>query len=161
MVKIDPVEKSVENRFLSTLNKIPESHWKGATFEWHYSLNPLGIYHGLGPHGRYDDKNDIVKLRNTPQLQRRTIVHEIGHRVYNKVLTPAEREKWEKASVNEAPRMRQWGIEYFLPEELFAELYADMFLPKTSLVSLGRLESSTQTVFREIVKSHEQNLSTY
>ena len=102
-----------------TLNKLPPSHAalvKGYKWKFH-SGNTLN---GDNQHVGYIDDNDKEIAVAGPWNYGRefTILHEVGHKVWEHFVTPEMKQQWNKIIANTKNRQNQE------PEELFCHAYA-------------------------------------
>jgi len=150
------VPEKVRSRVLRALERVPENHYRGAKFEWWDSTDPFNRYYGKGPHGRYLKENDTIVLRPLVSLQVRTIVHEVGHRVYNRLLSDLDRVRWKAAALKDKYHtIVPWGPPDWRTEEYFAELYVCKYYPRGALCNISRSDPETRTLFNEFLRQAE------
>ena len=145
------VPEEVRSRVCRVLEKVvPEQHYRGATFEWRESTDPTNRYYGEGPHGIYLREKDTLVFRPLKSLRVRTVVHEVGHRVYG-LLDERDRRRWMEIVLEEPKQAVPWGPKAWMAEEFFAEFYTCFYYPRAALCSISRLSPDPRRLFDEIM----------
>lgn len=123
----------------AVLSKIPSHHIEGLSFYFATGDELIDFSRELWetpPQGIYNREKRAVFLRPLKSIQRRAILHEIGHYVYETKLTEQQRRKWVKATEDKIPaQVPKWWPHAPRAGEYYAELYASLY-SRAGLVTL-------------------------
>jgi len=137
--------------------KVPGYHLQGLGFRFEYLYEGTTLeYSGCNAYYSAHDRNIIMRPLKT--LSQRTVLHEIGHHVYNN-LSQLEREKWSSVVSDvipsRIPSTNVYGIKVPLSwriEEYFAELYVDRYGGRVeALVKLSNAPKKVRDIFNKLV----------
>ncbi len=151
------VPESVRKRVINTLAQLPERHYLGAKVQWYDVTDHYNRYYGKGPHGMYLKEKDMFIFRPLKSLSKRTVVHEVGHRVYHKHLTEEERSKWHETALDDTQLKRiPYGPKKWMTEEYFSELYAQLYYARGALISLAYATPEIQSLLSTLKTRFER-----
>lgn len=138
-----------KSRVQRILSNLPKRHTHDLNVEFKHRDDDF-MFHYHGMHGRYVIETKTLLLQPLKSLKNRTVYHDVGHHVYNTLLTLDKQKQWEKISRNEADRLiPSWIPKPLRPEEYFAELYCSRYT-KSALIS-GRFAPVEITKFMDSV----------
>lgn len=119
------LETKTDQEVEETIKKLPASHralTKGYKFKFEGGCNLKGYPDSIGLVQINDPKQKIVKIASPWNYGREfTMLHEIGHMVWNQLMTKELKEKWKIIAKKNPKRVKQ-DI-----EELFSHSYACHF----------------------------------
>jgi len=105
-----------------TLEKLPDSHAE-LVQGYNWKLHPGNTLNGDEEHVGYMDDQDKEIAVSSPWNYGRefTVLHEIGHRVWEKLVPPQYKKMWFQIAQNTEEKQDQ------SPEELFCMAYANHY----------------------------------
>lgn len=131
----------------AALTKVPRYHIEGLSFYFATGDEYIGFSREVWetpPHGKYSREKRAIFLQPLKSIRQRTILHEIGHYVYETKLTEQQRQKWIKATEDKIPaQVPKWWPHDPRAGEYYAELYVDLYT-RTSLVTLEYADPSVR-----------------
>jgi hypothetical protein len=115
------LESEEQKNIKTTLNKLPKAH-KALVKGYKYSFQGGNTMKGDDEHiGEVDPNTKKIVVAAPWNYGREfTILHEIGHMVYE-TLTPKQKKQWAKITKNTEKKQKQ------TPEELFCMAYANTY----------------------------------
>lgn len=116
---MDEENKDIEK----TLSKLPQSH-RDLVQGYNWKFHPGNTLNGDEEHvGYIDDMDQEIAVAGPWNYGREfTILHEVGHKVWENFVTPEMRKQWEHIVANTKEKQKQ------SPEELFCMAYANHYV---------------------------------
>jgi hypothetical protein len=118
-----------EKNIQATLKKIPDSHGK-LVKDFHVRFEGGNTLHGDDQHVGYVDEEDKEICLASPWNYGRefTFLHEIAHKVYEKLMSNDLKKKWAEIVKKTKNKQKQ------SPEELFCMAYANHFIKNKIII---------------------------